>query len=317
MYKHNNLRPLKFEDFIGQDKLIKTLKAMITSSQIKKCVLSHILFYAPPGMGKTTLATIIANETDKKIHYIQGANLEKKADIINMLSIIQDGDIVFVDEIHSINRNIIEFLYSAIEDFVFDLIIGAEGNSRALRMKIKPFTLIGATTKINEIPQPFKDRFGYIARLVPYNEKDILKIIKHSTKKMNLKIPLEIQKFIANYARLTPRIANHLLERISDFAIAENNGKIDLNIVQKTFKNLDLYQFGLTKDHVEYLEILKNIGHNRSLSLDTITGISIHNKETILNEIEPILIYLKFIEKNSRGRKISDKGINYLLEQLK
>ncbi|RIV16761.1 Holliday junction branch migration DNA helicase RuvB [Mycoplasmopsis gallopavonis] len=311
-----NLRPQSFCDFIGQSRLIQTLKAMIASSKIKNKPLAHILFYGSPGMGKTTLATIIAHELNQKIHYVQGANIEKKADILSILSLLNEGDILFIDEIHSVNKLVIEFLYSAMEEFVFDLIIGKEGNSRAVRMKVKPFTLIGATTKINELTQPFKDRFGYIARLTNYCEKDILKILKISAKKMQIQIDQNFQKQIASYSRYTPRVANHLLERVYDFALAENQGIINEKIIKKTFKSLDLYQFGLTKDHIEYLNIL-NDGFNRSyVSLDTIIGLTAHNKDTLINEIEPILLYHKFIDKNSRGRKITKLGVEYLKSQL-
>ncbi|QGZ97841.1 Holliday junction branch migration DNA helicase RuvB [Mycoplasma sp. NEAQ87857] len=307
-------RPQNFHNFIGQKKLVLTLQAMIKSSIHRKVVLPHILLYGPPGMGKTTLATIIANESKQQIHYVQGSNIEKKADIINILSVINENDIVFIDEIHSINKNIVEFLYNAMEDFVFDLIIGVDGNSRAMRMKIKPFTLIGATTKLSEITQPLKDRFGYIGRLNSYSTEDIIKILINSAKV--LKIPIENDYFnlIASYSRATPRLANHLLSRIYDFAISLNDSIINNKIIHKTFKLLDLYEYGLNKDHLEYLNILKGF-KQKCVSLDTICGLISHTKETITNEIEPILLYLGLIQKNSRGRKINQNGIDYLSRQ--
>ncbi|MFV8401423.1 Holliday junction branch migration DNA helicase RuvB [Mycoplasma sp. 005V] len=310
-----DLRPSKFSEFIGQHKLVKTLQAMMRSAKIQNKILDHILLYGSPGMGKTTLATLIAKENGSRIHYIQGANIEKKADLISVLSVINEGDVVFIDEIHSINKNVIEFLYGAMEDFVFDLIVGADGNSRAIRMKIKPFTLIGATTKLNEISQPLKDRFGFVGRIVNYTADDIFKILTISKNKLTIDVNDEILKIVASYSRSTPRLANHLLERINDFALAHNKGVINKRIVKKTFKYLDLYEFGLTKDHIEYLEVLKEGFEEKYVALDTITGLLLHTKESIVNEIEPPLLLLKLIEKSSKGRRITSEGIDYLIRQ--
>ncbi|WP_036459158.1 Holliday junction branch migration DNA helicase RuvB [Mycoplasma leonicaptivi] len=315
MNQSSQLRPISFDDFIGQKTLKNTLRSMINSAKHQNKQMPHILLYGLPGMGKTTLASLIAYEMGSDIHFVQGANLEKKSDIINMLSIIKEGDIIFVDEIHSINKQIVEFLYNAMEDFVFDLIVGAEGNSKSVRMKIKPFTLIGATTKLNEIAQPFKDRFGYLARLSNYTEQELSEIINNSSKKLNINIEDKYINIISLYSRKTPRIANHLLQRINDFAISENNGVINNKILKITFKNLGLFEYGLTRDHIEYLEILKEGFEDKYVSLLTISGILSQTKENILSEIEPILQYFKLIEKSSKGRRISSKGIDYLLRQ--
>ncbi|WP_373457090.1 Holliday junction branch migration DNA helicase RuvB [Mycoplasma sp. 3686d] len=309
------LRPHNFKSFIGQRKLIKTIQAMIDSSQKQNKILDHILLHGLPGLGKTTLATIIANETNKNIHYIQGANIEKKSDIISVLSLVKEGDIVFIDEIHSINKIVVEFLYNAMEDFVFDLIIGVDSNAKAIRMKIKPFTLIGATTKINEISQPLKDRFGFIGRFVNYDINDLMTIIKNSAHALEIEIPENQVKIIASYSRSTPRIANHLLSRIKDFAISLNNGIIDNKIIKKTFNFLELYPLGLSKDHIEYLQVLREGFDEKAVSLDVITGLISTSKDNILNDIEPILLYFKLIEKNSRGRKITSKGVDYLIKE--
>lgn len=312
---NTQLRPQDFEHFIGQHKIVETIKAMIKSSKKQERVLPHILFHGMPGLGKTSLASIIANETNSSIHIIQGAHIEKKSDLISILSVIKENDIVFIDEIHSINKGVIEFLYNAMEDFVFDLIIGVEENAKAMRMKIKPFTLIGATTKISEISQPLKDRFGYIGRFENYSEEDLNKIIRTSMDLLNIEMEEKFIFIISSYSRSTPRIANQLLERVNDFAISQNHGKISKKIIFKTLKYLELYPLGLSKDHIDYLMTIWEGFEDRAVSLDTIAGLLPMQKDNILNEIEPILLYLKLIEKNSRGRKISSKGIDYLIKQ--
>ncbi|TDV23264.1 Holliday junction DNA helicase subunit RuvB [Mycoplasmopsis mustelae] len=309
------LRPQNFNDFIGQIHLKSTLQTIIESAKKQNKVLPHILFYGSPGMGKTTLASIIANEYQSNIHFVQGANIEKKSDLISMLSVINEGDILFIDEIHSVNKNVIEFLYNAMEDFVFDLIIGVEGNSRSMRMKIKPFTLIAATTKINEIIQPLKDRFGYIGRIIGYTQDDIIKILKNTCKKMQIGVETKILEQLTEYSRLTPRIANHIIQRVYDFAISHNSGVIDRKIVKKTLRSLEIYKYGLTNEHIQYLEILKDGFDQNSVSLNTISGLTIREKGDIVSEIEPILLYLNLIEKSSRGRRITSKGIDYLISQ--
>ncbi|WP_406613782.1 Holliday junction branch migration DNA helicase RuvB [Mycoplasma corogypsi] len=314
MYKLEN-RLTSFSNFIGQDKIIQTLKAMINSTLVQETSFPHTLIYGAPGMGKTTLASIIANELQVNIHYIQGANIEKKSDLISVLSLIQENDIVFIDEIHSINKNVIEFLYNAMEDFVFDLILGVDDNAKAMRMRIKPFTLIGATTKLNDIAQPLKDRFGYLARVVDYTDENINQIIEKTSQDNNIEISKNSISLISKYSRQTPRLANNLLFRVNDFAISENSGIIDTKIIHTTFKSLDLYEYGLTKDHIEYMQILYEGFDELSVALDTICGLVLHSKETIVNEIEPILLFHKFILKTSRGRKITQKGIEYLKRQ--
>lgn len=176
------IRPSNFIEFIGQNKLVTTLQTMISGCKHRREPLDHILFFGPPGTGKTSLASIIGNELGVKVHFLQGSLLEKKADILCIFANINEGDIVFIDEIHSINKNVEELIYSAMEEFKIDIIIGPEGNSKVMRMNLKPFTLIGATTKVNLLSQPLKDRFGFHGRLNPYSIEDILKIVKNAAK---------------------------------------------------------------------------------------------------------------------------------------
>lgn len=308
------LRPHNFDEFVGQEKLTTTLKTMINGCKHRNETLDHILFYGPPGTGKTSLASILGNELGVKVHYLQGSLLEKKADILSVFAQVNTGDIVFIDEIHSINKNVEELIYSAMEDFKIDIIIGPEGNSKVMRMNLKPFTLIGATTKINLISQPLRDRFGLQGRLNPYSIEDILKIIKNAQKILKIEAEECVWKIVAQYSKATPRVAIHLLKRIYDFSIKNNESIISKKTVMQTFKYLELYELGLGREHLEYLRVLSDTFDDKSASLDSLSGILNFQRENILYEIEPLLLFFKLIEKSPRGRRITTQGVNYLLK---
>ncbi|WP_331838425.1 Holliday junction branch migration DNA helicase RuvB [Mycoplasmopsis agalactiae] len=307
------LRPTSFKEFIGQKKLIITLKAMIDGSLHRNEVLDHILFYGPPGTGKTTLASLIGNELNKRVHYLQGALLEKKSDVLSVFANVNENDIVFIDEIHSINRAVEEIIYNAMEDFKIDLIIGPEGNSKVMRMNLKPFTLVGATIKLNLLSQPFKDRFGLLARLSQYSNEEIVKILQNSKKKLKVETDSDVLMLLAKYSRNTPRIANHLLKRAYDFSLKNNQSIIDAKTTYLTFKHLELFDLGLNKEHIEYLSLLSNSFYDKFVSIDAISGILNMSKENLINDIEPYLLYLQLIEKSPRGRRITTKGVDYLI----
>ncbi|WP_412031401.1 Holliday junction branch migration DNA helicase RuvB [Metamycoplasma buccale] len=302
----------KFKDFVGQEKIIKTLKVIISSAEKQNKIIDHILFYGAPGLGKTSLAKIIANETKRNIVYAQGPLLEKKSDLLTLLSSIKENDVIFIDEIHGINKNLEELLYLALEEGVIDLTIGVDGDKRIMRMKLKKFTLVAATTKFNLLSKPLKDRFGYIGKLSPYNDDEIAIIIKNSAKRNNIKIDEDSIKEIASHSRQTPRIANILLERVNDFSIYDEQPNINLKIVKKAFKFIGVFKYGLTTFQIEYLKTLHEIFQDSFGSLDTISSIVKDDKLTIINEIEPTLLVYQLIEKTSRGRRITKNGIDYL-----
>lgn len=311
------LRPNNFNEFVGQPKLKTTLQTMISGAKHRNEPLDHILFYGPPGTGKTSLATILGNELDVKVHYLQGALLEKKADILSVFTQINTGDIVFIDEIHSINKNVEELLYSAMEDYKIDIIIGPEGNTKVMRMALKPFTLIGATTKVNLLSQPLRDRFGFQGRLNPYTENDIVEIIMRAKSNLNIIGQKEVWGLVAKYSKATPRVAIHLIKRIFDFSINKNETIISKETVLETFKHLELFELGLNREHLEYLRVLCDTFGDKVASLDLLSGILNYQKENIIYEIEPLLLYFKLVEKSPRGRKITSRGINYLLENYR
>ncbi|ACF07256.1 Holliday junction DNA helicase RuvB [Metamycoplasma arthritidis] len=309
-------RVKSFSDFIGQEKITKTLKVMIASASKLKRPIDHLLFYGPPGLGKTSLAKIIATETKRNIVYAQGPLLEKKSDILTLLNSIKENDIIFIDEVHGINHNLEELLYSALEDGVVDIPLGVEGDRRIMRMKLKSFSLIAATTKFNLLSQPLKDRFGFIGKLTPYTDEEIIKIITNSAARNNIPIDEKAIKKIAEHSRQTPRVANNLLKRVYDFAVYEKKDLITEKLVKKAFKFIGIFQYGLVYSQIEYLRVLHQVFNDSFGSLDAISGIISDEKSTIINEIEPLLLVYKLIEKSSRGRKITANGIRYLEANL-
>lgn len=308
-----SLRPNNFNLFVGQKKIIDTIKVCIESAKKQNRTLDHIIFYGPPGRGKTTLANIIANYSNRKINYVQGALIEKKSDILSIFTSIQENDIIFIDEIHSMNNNLEELIYSAMEDNIIDIQIGPEGEKRILRMKIKPFTLIAATTDYAKISQPIRDRFGLIFKLSNYSEEELAKIIIQTSNNLGYKIPKEQAIFLASYAQGTPRIANRLIKRVIDFLNYYNKDIIDNKIIKMTLKSLSIYKDGLTDIHIEYLKVLLEVFDQKFVSLNVLISVLNERKNIIINEIEPLLLSKKFIKKTSKGRMITYLAVNYLL----
>ncbi|WGI37061.1 Holliday junction branch migration DNA helicase RuvB [Mesomycoplasma lagogenitalium] len=312
MQENLEIRPKNFDEFIGQKELVNTLKVLINSSKKRHKNLDHILFYGAPGLGKTTLAKIISLEMKEQIKFVQGSLIEKKSDVLSIFGSIKKGDLIFIDEIHSLNKNVEELLYSAMEEYVIDIQIGVEGESKIMRMKLPEFTLIAATTKIDKISQPLKDRFGYLAKLKSYSKQDMAIIIKNSSKKLKIKIDDQDIDYITTFTNSTPRIANNILKRIRDFFIYEKKEFIDRTLIDKTLKNIGIHRKGLNNLHIDYLKMVGQVFRKKSVSLDVISGILKESKENILTNIEPLLLQLNLIEKTSRGRKITDSGIEYL-----
>lgn len=308
----NSLRPKNFEEFIGQDKLKQTLKILIESASIRKKQVDHLLFYGQPGIGKTSLAHVIANEMKAGIRFVQGPLLDKKADILPLFGSLKKGDVIFIDEIHSISKSVEELMYSALEDQALDIIIGPEGDSKVVRMKLPDFTLIAATTKSSKISIPLKERFGLIGQLISYDNNQMCKIVKNSAKILKIKVNKEALKLIVSHSRKVPRIANNLLKRCFDFATVKKMNEINEDVVRHTFENIGLYKHGLTEQHILYLKVLNDTFNEKWASLDAISGILIETKDTIEIDIEPILLSHGFIEKSSRGRRLTNEGINYM-----
>lgn len=300
------VRPKKLDDFIGKDQLKKTLKIYINSSKLRNVALDHIIFYGWAGVGKTTLATVIANELNAKIHYIQGPSIEKISDILDMVSMINDNDIVFIDEAHKINHRYLETLYSIMEDFVVDVKIGKELNSQFSRLSLPKFTLICSTTNIGNLPSSFIDRFRIKFYLDLYTDSEIEAILNNLNTANNLSISTSDLKKIAMVSRGVPRVAINYLNSYHDYLIYDQ-----FVSVERFFSEIGVFNSGLTDIDINYLKILFKNKSNH-IGIKTICQELFIDEKTIENNIEPYLLKLSLIFKNNHGRKITSEGIKYL-----
>ncbi|HIQ25277.1 MAG TPA: Holliday junction branch migration DNA helicase RuvB [Persephonella sp.] len=307
-----NLRPKSLLDFIGQEKVKQQIKLFIQASKQKKRPLDHILFTGPPGLGKTTLANLIAKELDTNIITTTGAILNKKGDLAGILTSLEDGDVLFIDEIHRINKSVEELLYSAMEDFKIDILIGKDRSAKTIRLDIPKFTLIGATTRTGLLSSPLLSRFGIILQFDFYDENSLSKIIKKSAEKLKIKITNEASLEIAKRSRGTPRIANRLIKRIEDFAVVKNKEKIDLKLVLEAFEFLGIDEYGLDFKDREYLKILAFNFEGKPTGIKNLCIALSEKQDTIEQVIEPYLIKIGFIIKTPKGRVITEKGFNHI-----
>lgn len=304
-----SLRPKKLDEYIGQSQMKAHLKVAIESAKIRKTPLEHILFYGPPGLGKTTISNIIAAEMSAQLKSTSGPAIEKQADIISLLTSLTEGDILFIDEIHRLRPQIEEILYSAMEDFQIDIMIGSGTGATSVKMDIPKFTLIGATTKLSSLSHPLRDRFGNIMKLDLYDTNDLSRIIGRSFHIMDFeKISDEAIESIAKRSRGTPRIANRYVKIIRDYAIVGNKveTKSDLEAVFAKF-GVDIY--GLDGLDKKLLGFLAETGAPRAMGLSTLASLIGEEISTIEDIVEPYLLQIGFIERTPRGRQITQKGL--------
>lgn len=306
----NEWRPQNFNDFVGKTKLKNNLQTYIKSSKIRNQPLSHILFYGVPGTGKTSLANIIANELETNIHIIQGQMLTKTIDVINLLSLIKENDVIFIDEIHACHPSVFETLYSIMEDFAIDVAIGKDFNSKMTRLKVPKFTLIAATTLLGKIPKPLEDRFGFLFFIGEYNLDEIKNIVVRNIKKQNFVLDENEIDLISSVSKGIPRIANRVLKAVIDFKTINENQKIETIL-----NNLSIYDDGLEECDINYLKALFN--QENEVGLKSISQILNIDQLTIETKIEPFLIKNNYILKTLKGRKLSAKGIEYIKKILK
>ena len=310
----NNLsiRPKKLSQFIGQDSLKSNLNTFIESSLKRKKVLDHIIFYGPPGLGKTTLANIVSYEKNVNIHITSGPAFTKKGDLVTLLSNLSSGDILFIDEIHRLSPVIEETLYPAMEDFKCDYIIGAGPSARTMQISIEQFTLIGATTRLGLISRPLRDRFGIPMQLDFYKPIDLKIIINQVAKNLEIKIEDSASMEIAIRSRGTPRISIRLLKRAIDFSIVENLNYINLKIVKQSLQKLKIDNLGLDEMDIKYLSCIANNFRGGPVGVENISAALLEEKDIIEDVVEPFLIQQGLIQRTSRGRILCEKGFKQL-----
>jgi len=306
------LRPQNFDDYIGQERLKRNLQLAIAAAKKRDEPIDHVLLYGPPGLGKTTMATVIANEMGANIRVTAGPAIERAGDLASILTNLADGDVLFIDEIHRLSRTVEEVLYSAMEDFKLDIVIGKGPAARSVRLDLPKFTVIGATTRTGALAAPLRDRFGHIYRLEFYTTDEIGKIITRAANILESKIDNTAATLLSTRARLTPRIANRLLKRVRDYADVNGDGIIDTVTTTKALEMLEIDELGLDPaDRQMLLSIIDNYGDS-PVGLNTIAALTGDEMTTIEDFYEPYLLQLGFIERTPRGRRVTPKAYTHL-----
>ncbi len=307
-----SLRPKKLADFVGQQKVKDNLQIFMDAAKGRKEPIEHVLLYGPPGLGKTTLAHIISQEMDVNIRVTSGPALERSGDLAAILTNLEDGDILFIDEIHRLNKVIEEILYPAMEDYALDIVIGKGPSARTLRLDLPHFTIVGATTKVSMLSSPLRDRFGNIYHLNFYETNEIGQIVNRAAKILDISIQENASNQIANRARRTPRIANRILKRVRDFAEVKADGKIDEDVTRKALDMLDIDEFGLDDIDRKILEIIITKFDGGPVGLNTIAAATGEEMATIEDVYEPFLLQIGMLKRTPKGRMATQNAYKHL-----
>jgi Holliday junction DNA helicase RuvB len=308
----NKLRPVRFEDFVGQERLKENLHVFVDSARQRGEALDHVLLSGPPGLGKTTLAHIVANAMGSDIHVCSGPALERKGDLAGILSNLKERDVLFIDEIHRMNAAVEENLYPAMEDFLFDIVIGEGPHARGIRLPLKRFTLIGATTRSGLLTSPLRDRFGIVFRLEFYPPSELLQIVLRSAAVLGVPLADDAAREIARRSRGTPRISNRLLRRVADFAVFKGRPEVDVELAKYALDRLDVDEAGLDRLDHRYLDALVVKFGGGPTGLDTLAAALGEDRTTLEDVVEPFLLQEGFLQRTPRGRVASGAAYRHL-----